>query len=114
MAWNLAYDYIRRWVFDNRLAEFNRGLARVGPLKAPIATYDDFFEKDAPNERNVIDAVAHMDSGPIIGGELRDHLVQYLRYRNKYAHASEKSASAAKTNAYVEHLIDIITVAPFA
>jgi hypothetical protein len=45
---------------------------------------------------------------------LKDNLVQHLRYRNKYAHASEKPASAAKTNSYIEQLIDVITASPFA
>ncbi len=114
MGWNLAYDYVRQWAFDNKLAELNQGLTKVCPTKKQIAAYDDFFEVDAPNERNVLDAMARQDSGPIIGGRLHGHLVQYLDYRNKYAHASEKPASAAKTNAYIEHLIDIITSAPFA
>lgn len=114
MGWNLAYDYIRRWILGSgRLNDLNRGLAKVCPGKTPIAQYEDFFDKDGPNERSVIDAMAHQESGPIINGELRDYLVQYLRYRNKYAHATEKTASAAKTNAYVEHLIDIITSPPF-
>jgi hypothetical protein len=115
IGWNLAYDYIRTWVLDSgHLDNLNAGLSRVCPQKTPITYYCDFFDKDAPIERNVIDALAHQESGPIINGELHDHLVQYLRYRNRYAHATAKAASAAKTNAYVEHLIDIITTSPFA
>ena len=115
MGWNLAYDYMRQWAFDTKLAELNAGFAKVCPKKKlPIVHYSDFFDKDAPNERNVIDAIANQDSGPIINGEVCDHLVQYLRYRNKYAHpTTEKSASAAKTNAYIEHLIDIISLPTF-
>ena len=59
------------------------------------------------------DSMGRQESGPIIGGELHDNLVLYLGMRNKYAHASEKPASAQKTNAYIEHLIDIITARPF-
>jgi len=114
MGWNLAYDYIRQWAFDNRLVDLNKGLAKVCPPKTPIARYEDFFGKDAPNERQVIDALAEKDSGPIVGGKLHDHLVQHLDDRNKYAHASEKVATAYKSNAFIENLIDIITAAPFA
>ncbi len=114
MGWNLAYDYMRQWVVDNnKLGDLNNGLTRVAHNRKQIVSYEDFFDKDAPSERNMIDAMAHQDSGPLIGGELHDHLKQYLRYRNKYAHASEKPASAFKTNSYIEHLIDIITAAPF-
>ena len=114
MCWNLAYDYIRQWVFDNRLADFNKGLAKACPPKTPISQYRDFFDRDAPNESQVIDAMVRQESGPIIGRKLHDHLVQHLDYRNKYAHASEKAASAHKTNAFIENMIDIITAAPFA
>lgn len=114
MGWNLAYDCIRQWAFDNRLADLNKGLGKVCPDKTRIAKYEDFFGKDAPSERQVIDAMGHKDSGPIIGGKIHNHLVQHLDHRNKYAHASEKAASAHKTNAFIENMIDIITAAPFA
>ena len=113
MGWNIAYDYIRRWAFSNKLSALNAGLAKECPQKKQIAQYEDFFEKDAPLERQVLDSMGRRESGPMIGGELHDNLVLYLRLRNKYAHASEKPASAQKTNAYIEHLIDIITARPF-
>ena len=113
MGWNVAYDYIRTWLVSNKLAELNTGLAKAAPRRKQIAAYSDFYDKRSPDERTIITAMGHQASGPIIGGETHDHLVQYLRYRNKYAHASEKAASAAKTNAYIEHLIDIITSPPF-
>jgi hypothetical protein len=113
MGWNLAYDYIRRWVFSTKLADFNKGLARVCGGSVSITDYEDFFEVP-PTERQVVDAMADPGTGPIIGGKLRAHLVQHLDYRNKYAHASEKTASAHKTNAFIENMIDIITAAPFA
>lgn len=115
MGWNLAYDYIRQWVFNNRLADFNGSLIILFPRRLPIADYSDWFSKDSPSEREFLDVCSHqqMTNGPIIGGELFDHLTQYLRYRNKYAHASETLPSADKTNGYLEHLIDIITNAPF-
>ncbi len=112
MGWNLAYDYMRQWVFDNRLTDLKKGLLSVCPKAKEIKDYVDFFDKRAPSERDVIDAMARQESGPIIGGEGHDNLIQYLRYRNKYAHASEKSASVAKTNYLIEHLIDIITTVP--
>jgi hypothetical protein len=114
MAWNLAYDRIRYWVFTNRLSDFNLGLAAENPSKPPIAHEADFFRKDAPGEGLFLKACQRQEAGPIIGGELYDHLVQYLRYRNKYAHSSEIQASREKTNGYIDHLLDIITTTPFA
>jgi hypothetical protein len=115
MGWNVVFDYMRTWMLNNgKTKELNNGLMKICPKKKQIVQYEDFFDKEAPNERNILDAMAHQDSGPILGGEIYDHLIQYLRYRNKYAHASEKPVSAAKTNAYIEQLIDIILAPPFA
>ena len=115
MGWNLAYDYMRTWILDNnKQSDQNKGLAKVCPGKSLITEYGDFFPRDAPSERHIIDAMFHKDAGPIIGGKLHDRLLQYLYDRNDYAHATGKAASAAKTNAYVEHLIDIILAVPFA
>lgn len=113
MAWNLAYDRIRQWVFDNRLPDFNKGMAGENPTKAAIADFADFFKKDAPGESLFFRSCHHQDSGPIIGGELYDTLVQHLRFRNKYAHSTEFGATAEKTRGYIDHLLDIITTAPF-
>ena len=60
MGWNLAYDCIRDWLFSNHRANFNASLVatyqRKGqPKYEPIASYDDFFSKDAPAEREVLD-----------------------------------------------------------
>jgi hypothetical protein len=91
MGWNLAYDVIRQWVFDNHLSPFNVALAKHvdqksgNPVYKRITHYDDFFS-GKPREHTVIDTCFDAQIG--IGGKLRDNLQQYLRRRNDYAHRS--------------------------
>ena len=54
MGWNMVYDYIRRWVFSNKLSALNAGLGKECPRRKQIAQYEDFFDKDAPLERHVL------------------------------------------------------------
>jgi len=116
MGWSLIYDYIRHWLFTNRLVDFNNYLTtnylyRSGkPQFDAIVRYEDFFRKDAPGERVVLQS---MNGPQIIGGEVYDHLCQYLRYRNNYAHPTFKSPSRDQANSYIEHLITIINEPPF-
>lgn len=115
MGWNLAYDHIRQWVFDNRITDFNLALAKrlstrnQQPLYQPIKHYSDFFQA-SPSERTVIEIC--FDAG-IIGGSVRDNLLQHLRRRNNYAHRSWTTPSSEQSNAYIHDLIDIITSPPF-
>ena len=115
MGWNLAYDFIRDWIFSKHLASFNTSLVatyqrRGQPKYDPISSYDDFFSKDAPSEREVLDTAK--DCGAI-GGAVHDHLCQYLRHRNDSAHPTDKVLTRDQTNAYIENLIELITRPPF-
>lgn len=110
MAWNLAFDRIRQWIFDKRLGDFNADLIsrytkNGSPQYSPIADYDDFFDKGAPGERIVLDIAK---AASLIGGEMYDHLCQYLRFRNNYAHPTLRTISRDQTNSAVEHLIEIM------
>ncbi len=115
MGWNLVYDYIRTWIFDNHLGTFNGVLttnyqkANGDPQFTEIVEYDDFL-KGQPGERVVIDV---LNIASLIGGNIADDLRQYLRHRNKYAHATARLPDQDQANAYISHLIDIITEPPF-
>lgn len=115
MAWNLAYDFMRQWVFDNRLQIFNEALKKNhvdrngSPCFDAIGDYEDFFKRKS-GERTVIDTWFFVD---IIGEKLRDSLRHYLQRRNDYAHPSFKTPSAEQTNAYVKDLVEIVTGSPF-
>lgn len=111
MAWNLAFDYLRQWIFDLHLQRFSDALVSSytkkngSPIYQPIDSYECFFRKDAPSERVILDVAKDLN---LTGGEMYDHLCQYLRFRNNFAHPTLKSVSREQANAAIEHLIDIM------
>ena len=116
MGWNLAYDIIRQWMFDDKtkLATFNGELAKIldkagKPRYISISDYTDFFDKDAPGEKVVLDVCK--DSN-FIGGNLYDDLRGYLRQRNTYAHATDFQPTVNQSNAFLDHLVDVIAKLP--
>ncbi len=109
MGWNLAYDVIRQWIFDDsaRLASFNTEILKIldksGKSKFdPITNYTDFYDI---GERIVLDVC---ESANFIGGNLHDDLRNYLRQRNSYAHASDSNPTVNQANALIDHLVDAI------
>jgi hypothetical protein len=116
MGWNLAYDVIRQWVYDNHLADFNVALAKNvdkktgNPVYKPIVDYGDFFS-GKPGEHTVIDT--WFDANIKIGGRLRDNLQQHLRRRNDYAHRSFTTPTSEQAAAYIQEMVDIISCPPF-
>lgn len=115
MGWNLAYDFIRQWVFDNALGTFQNYLGAMYSQKSPISDYADFWTADRPLSEFEFLRVCRGPGGQqnILRDKLIDDLVHYLRQRNNYAHPNFIQPSANKTNAYIEHLIDAITGSPF-
>lgn len=112
MAWSLAFDYIRQWVFDNQLVQFNQALTTQYQKNHPdpIVEYEEFLTRDNLGEYVVLDA---MKGAKIIRGKLFDQLNHYLRERNKYAHPNFAEPTVSKTNSYIQHLIEIILGEPF-
>jgi hypothetical protein len=114
MGWNLAYDYIRTWLFNNdgHRKAFNRRLLAIknkGTGKSVykrIVKYSDFYTaKPAPNEYKVLEL---MEEAGLLKG-VSEQLTHYLRERNQYAHASNFQPTADQVNHYLDNLIDIIT-----
>lgn len=103
LGWALAYDCVRRWVFDNRLADFN-GSWRGGA----IVEYEDFYKR-GPIEYQFLE----LCKPTILGGKLVDELQHYLRQRNHYAHANDRTPTAAQVNGLIDDLIAIISRPPF-
>lgn len=115
MGWNLAYDYIRQWAFNNHLADFNTELTSIlnkkgQPVFDPINDFTDFMKSDAPSERTVLDILLAANK---IGGNPHEDLKKHLRQRNHYAHPSDRVPTHHQVNSYIEDLIDIITRPPF-
>lgn len=112
MGWNLAYDYIRQWVFTDqkRLADFNAELTK-NPKYATISKYEDFYDqKEPPGEFRVIECC---EQANLFGGKIADEIRHYLRQRNRYAHPNNRMPTMHTTNAYIDTLIQLITAAPF-
>jgi hypothetical protein len=119
MGWNLAYDRVRHWAWENakRRADFNKSLkthtTRTGsPVYAKgIRKYEDFFTiKPALSEWSVLETMK--DAG-LISGVVHDRLCHYLRERNNFAHANFRKPSEHKASAYIEDLLDLIEDYPF-
>lgn len=117
MGWCFAYDVIRWWIYNdsNRLQQFNAELATVtkrngNRVYGDITDYDDFYSNKAPAEGRLIEL---SEAASLFGGKVARNLRHYLDTRNDYAHASSTQPTANQANAFIEHLIDIITAAPF-
>ena len=108
MGWNLAYDYILQWIDNHHLAQFNRIMAKY--QKKPISHYADFTAKGAPDEFQVFDICRGLK---LISGTLHAHLCQYLRHSKDFTHGNFRTPSPARTNSYLEQVLDIITKPPF-
>lgn len=105
MGWNLAYDYVRRWVFQNHLSALNPKLR----IDEQIANYEDFYTT-GPKEWDFLRACG---TAGILGGRIVERLQHFLRERNDYAHANDHAPTANQVNSMVEHLLGIIARPPF-
>lgn len=117
MGWCFAYDVIRWWAFNDtsRLQEFNNKLATFtkgngNRLYDDIVNYEEFYSSKAPAEGRVIEIC---ELSGLIGGRLARNLRHYLDVRNDYAHATSSQPTRNQANAFIEHLLDIVTSSPF-
>jgi len=118
MGWCLAYDIIRWWVYSDqkRLNSFNSELAtytkRNGTRQyEDIKDYEDFFSNRAPAEGRAIEIC---ENAKLISGKSARNLRHYLDLRNDYAHATTTHPTPNQASAFLEHLVDIVTKAPYA
>ena len=98
-----------------RLQSFNTELAsytkRNGARQYDdIFEYEDFFSNKAPGEARVVEIC---ENAKLIGGKVARNLRHYLDVRNDYAHATSSHPTANQANAFIEHLLDIITAPPY-
>ena len=116
-GWNLAYDFIRRWMWDDppRRSAFNQDLIKKTHKGNPVypgglQRYEDFYTvKPTLGERDVLELMKNV--GMLTG--VYDPLIGYLRERNTYAHANHIMPTANQANSYIDHLVDVITSPPF-
>lgn len=116
MTWNSIYDFIRQWVFDHRLPDFNTALAsgyvdkNQKPVFDAVNDYSD-FHTGQPSERVVIDTCFR---ARIFGERVRDELRHNLRRRNDSAHATARVPDATQASAYARDMLDIAKSRPFS
>ena len=109
MAWNLAYDHMRRWIIADavRLQGFNEGAQKrfQRAPKPPIVSLSDF---DDFKESEFIDACA---SGKLINKSLETLLREKLRRRNLAAHPSNITISQPQADDVISDLVQNVILA---
>jgi hypothetical protein len=100
MAWNLAYERLRHWIFISprkRLKKFNTTL--VARNKTVIKNYEDFY---VYGEHFVIETAYAV---PLFTKHHHQVLLNALTDRNHFAHPTSRQATSATATGYVENLI---------
>ncbi len=111
LGWNLAYDRVRRWIFDKKLAEFNVVLTtkerKKGEFYAAVSGYSDFF---VLGERDVLNWSLQ---AAVFNDKVHRALVERLDRRNDYAHANFKHPDFTQALGYIHELLTTIEDQPF-
>lgn len=108
MTWNLAYDHLRRFVFEEptRLQAFNEGATKRFPKNPrPVSKIEDF---DEYKESEFIDACG---TGKVINKNLETMLREKLRRRNMAAHPSSITILQPQTDDVITDLVKNVILA---
>ena len=101
MVWVLTIDHLQKYIFSNKLTEFNAAIAAHPDKKMqPIISYDDFSEL---KESRVIEL---MRSAGVISNDVRKILDEKLGIRNSAGHPSMITFSSHKTTEFALDLIE--------
>lgn len=98
LAWCLAYDILKTWIFKNKLSEMNNSMSS---WKTPI-TLSKFEDMEELTERKIIDTAK---VAGIIGKEKHKILVSLLDKRNSFAHPTGRTISPAITESFIEEIV---------
>jgi hypothetical protein len=109
MGWNLVYDFVRQWIYDHKLTEFNQAMLSRHSKVVPIVEYSDFF-RSTLSEFQVLDLCNPV---AIIGGKVTDALKALLRERNDYAHPNFHDPSMYQANYFIEQCLKAVNGSPF-
>lgn len=103
MVWVMAIDHLQKYIFGQKLNDFNTALAKNPDKKIQrIVNYDDFSEL---SESKFIEL---MRAAGIISNDVRKILDEKLGIRNSAAHPSGIVFNGHKTTEFVLDLIDNI------
>lgn len=101
MVWALTIDHLQRYVFSNKLNDFNVAVAGHSDKKmSPVIQYDDFSNF---KESRLIEL---MRSANIISGDVRKILDEKLGVRNSAGHPSGITFKGHKTTEFALDLIE--------
>ncbi len=101
MIWILTVDHLQKYIFGNKLTEFNGALKAHSDKKMqPIVSYDDFSEL---KESRVIE---FMRAAGIISNDVQKILLEKLGIRNSAGHPSGITFSGHKTTEFALDLIE--------
>lgn len=103
LIWILAIDHLQKYIFGQKLDEFNLVLAKNPDKKVQkIVNYDDFSDL---SESKFIEL---MRSANIISNDIRKILDEKLGIRNSAAHASGIIFTGHKTTEFILEIINNI------
>jgi len=102
MAWNLAYDHLRQWVFleANRIAAFNDALAKKYPKKTLAILQMSDFE-----DLKEFEFLEVCQSAKLLSKNLVEMLKEKLKRRNAAAHPSSVRFTQAQADDVITDLI---------
>lgn len=109
MAWNLAFDHLLEWIFQNpsRLAAFNTAIPiRFPKSKLPPITVREHFE-DA-KEAEIIDIAL---TANLISKNLTEILRENLKRRNRAAHPSQVVIVQSQADDAITNLVNNVVLA---
>lgn len=103
LVWIVAMDHVQKYIFANKLAEFNIAIAKSSDKKLkPIVNYDDF------SEIKEVKFIELARSANAISNDVRKIMEEKLGIRNSAAHPSGIKFSGHKATEYALDLIDNI------
>jgi hypothetical protein len=113
MGWNLAYDFIRTWMFGDpaKREAFDKVLTtkrdRKGQSYATLTEYSQLFRLQES------DVLKWSSEANLFNDKVLRALIERLDRRNDYAHPNFKHPDSNQSMGYVIELIAILEDAPF-
>lgn len=101
LVWIVTLDHMQKYIFANKLTEFNAAIAKsVDKKLKPMVNYDDF------SDLKEVKFIELARSAGIISNDVRKIMDEKLGIRNSAAHPSGIKLSGHKATEYALDLID--------
>lgn len=108
MAWNLAFDHVRRWVLKDaaRLIAFNNSVAAKYPKKGLSISVVEHFED--LKESEVLETLKHAG---LVSDNIFGILKEKLNKRNRAAHPSNVEVTQHQADDSITDLVNNVVLA---